>query len=99
MENNRLIAIEHLCAHYQIEVSFVHALNDYGLITVIRSEEGQFVEEDHLADIEKMMRLHYELDINMAGIDAIGHLLKRLHESQRDIQRLKNRLNSDEFLF
>jgi hypothetical protein len=98
MENKRLIAVENLCTHYQIEISFVHSLNDYGLLSIIESESGQFVEEDDLADIEKMMRLHYELDINMAGLDAISHLLKKLHESRRDIQTLQNRLDSGKAL-
>ena len=95
MENERLISLSVLCSHYQLEISFVHSLNDYGLIQIIQLEEGEFIEEESLADIEKMMRWHYELDINIAGIDAINHLLKRLHESQQDILRLKNKLNLD----
>lgn len=96
MENKQLFAIEDLCAHYQIEISFVNSLNEYGLITLIELESGKFIEEDHLADIERMMRLHYELDINMAGIDAISHLLKKLQEKEKDLLRLKNSLDLDE---
>jgi hypothetical protein len=96
MENKRLIAVENLCTHYQIEISFVHSLNDYGLISIIELETGQFIEEDDLADIEKMMRLHYELDINMAGLDAISHLLKKLQEREKDLLKLKKSLDLDE---
>ena len=68
MENNRLIALQQLCEVYEIEVSFVYSLREYGLIQIVELEEGEFVEEEHLSDIEKLMRLHYDLDINFVII-------------------------------
>ena len=38
------------------------------------------------------MRLHYELDINFEGMDAIINLLKKLQEAEEEMRRLKNKL-------
>ncbi len=93
MGNERFISLQTLCRHYDVEVTFIRSLNDYGLVEIIRIDEEEGIDPDYLGEVEKMMRLHYDLDINMAGIDAIGHLLKRLEEMQNDMRELRNRLN------
>jgi hypothetical protein len=45
-----------------------------------------------LTELEKLVRLRYELDINLEGIDAIIHLLKKLQGMQDEIIILKNKL-------
>jgi hypothetical protein len=94
MENDRFITLQHICRHYNVEISFIRSLNEYGLLEITSLEKEECVDKDSLGDIEKMMRLHYDLDINMEGIDAIHHLLRRMDEMQKDIRDLKNRLNS-----
>jgi hypothetical protein len=42
--------------------------------------------------------LHYELHINIEGIDAIYNLLKQVELLQLEIRTLKNKLNSYEDL-
>lgn len=86
----KLIAVEECCTIYNIEFTFLESLNDFGLIEIVPVENNRFLPEDQLRDLERMIRLHYELDINMAGIDAISHLLKRLHDLQEEVRRLKN---------
>lgn len=86
----KLIAVEECCTIYNIEFTFLESLNDFGLIEIVPLENKHFLPEDQLKDLERMIRLHYELDINMAGIDAISHLLKRLHDLQEEVRVLKN---------
>lgn len=86
----KLIAVEECCTIYNIEFTFLESLNDFGLIDIVPLEDKHFLSEDQLKDLERMIRLHYELDINMAGIDAISHLLKRVDELQREIRVLKS---------
>jgi hypothetical protein len=38
------------------------------------------------------MRLHYDLDINLEGIEAITCLLDRVRSMQEEIRELRNRL-------
>jgi hypothetical protein len=94
MENERLVKLSHICETYNVEISFVRSLNEFGLLEIIKIDETECVDKDCLGEVEKMMRLHYDLDINLAGIDAISHLLKRVHDMQAEIITLKNRINS-----
>jgi hypothetical protein len=36
--------------------------------------------------------MHYDLDINMAGMEAIKHLLQRMHTLQKEVKTLRNEL-------
>lgn len=92
MENSRFITIQNISNHYNVEISFIRSLGEFGLIEITRTEEDEVMDMAYLGEFEKMMRLHYELEINMQGIDAIAHLLKRIHDMQEDVRYLKNRL-------
>lgn len=92
MENERLVALETLCNCYKVDTSFIQSLNEYGLLEITRTGQTECVDKDCLAEVETMINLHYELEINMEGIDAISHLLKRVKEMQKEISILKTRL-------
>lgn len=92
MENSRFISIKNISSHYNVEISFIQSLGEYGLIEITRIEEDEVMDTEYLGQLEKMMRLHYDLEINMPGIDAIAHLLKRIQEMQEDVRHLKNKL-------
>ena len=93
MENERKISLKELCTHYKIEVSFIQSLNEYGLVEIVRLDNIECIKETSLPDIEMMMHLHYDLDINFAGLDAISHMLHRIKEMQKEMTLLKNKLN------
>ncbi len=93
MENDKNIAIDAFCSYYRIEASFVESLNDSGLIDIQRDADTWYVQYSQLAEIEKYIHLHYDLDINLEGIEAISHLLKRIDNLQAELQLLRNRLN------
>ena len=87
-----LIPQEICCIQYDIEVSFIQQLGEYGLIDIITVEEKPFIHSNQLGELEKFIRMHYDLDINMEGIDAIAHLLAKVKNLQSEIISLKNRL-------
>lgn len=92
MENEHLISIDQFCTLYGIEFSFIHALTEHGLIEVTTIEETSYLYKEHIHYVEKMIRLHYDLDINIEGIDAIFHLLQRVDTLHGELNALKNRL-------
>jgi len=51
-----------------------------------------FIDSGQLQQLEKYIRLYYELDINLEGIETITHLLRRIDLMQDEIIMLKNRL-------
>jgi hypothetical protein len=66
------------------------------MIETVTVQEEIFLPLTELERLEKIVRLHFELDINLEGIETISHLLDRMEEMQRDIQRLTNRLKAYE---
>ncbi|MGI8583421.1 MAG: chaperone modulator CbpM [Chitinophagaceae bacterium] len=87
-----LISAQDFCTYYKVEYSFINSLVEYGLIEIIKKEQASFIDIDRLHDLEKFVRLHYDLDINLEGIEAITHLVQRVENMQSEITALKNRL-------
>jgi hypothetical protein len=96
MEKEQLISIQQFCTHYNIEFSFLDSLQEFGLLEIVTIEETRFLPIEKIKDIEQFIRMHYELDINLEGIDAISHLLRQMTTLQQEIITLRNRLNRHE---
>ena len=79
-------------AHYNVEISFIQALTEYGLVEITTVEATPYILNEHIGRVEKLMHLHYDLDINMEGIDAISHLLQKVEDMRHEINTLQNRL-------
>jgi len=94
MQTEDLMPADEFCVHYNAEFSFVHSLHEYGLIKIITIENNSFIEKSQLQELEKLVRFHYEMDINLEGIQAITHLLQRINEMQSEISKLRNQLES-----
>jgi hypothetical protein len=92
MANENLIPVEEFCTIHKIEFSFIHSLNEFGLIEIITVEETSYIQQEQISSLEKLMRLHYDLEINLEGIDAIAHLLKRVENMNEEMIALKNKL-------
>ncbi len=91
-KTQHLISAETLCTHYQIEFSFVDALHNIGLIHIEIVEKKHFIHQDQIADLEKMIRMHLELNLNPEGIDVVFNLIEKEQELQNEIIFLRNRL-------
>ncbi|HLW31855.1 MAG TPA: chaperone modulator CbpM, partial [Aequorivita sp.] len=78
--------------HTQIEDSFVQRLYEFGLVSVKQKQDDYFIDEDDIAEIERMFRLHNDLGINLEGLDAIKQMLERLHKLEKEMNLLKKRL-------
>lgn len=90
MEN--LIVATEFCSCHNIEISFINNLHHNGLIEITTIDEKLFLHTHQLQIIEKMMHLHYDLEINIEGIDAILHLLDKMDNLQKNIVLLENKL-------
>ena len=92
MQEENLIPANEFCLHHNIDVSFIHSLKEYGLVELTVIDDAPFVTIMQLSELEQLVRLHYDLDINLEGIDAIIHLLKKLQTMQDELIILKNSL-------
>jgi hypothetical protein len=78
-------------------MAFFTHLNELGLIEIKTIEETHYLHPDKINAIEKMIRLHHELDINPEGIDAIFHLLDKLEVLENELMALRNKLRRYDF--
>lgn len=92
MRNEHLIPADQFCNQHNIEYSFINLLHENGLIEITTVGETSFIPEERLSELEKLIRLHYELEINLEGIEAITHLLQRIQDLQEELRMLRNRL-------
>ena len=92
METIEWIPADEFCIHHNIELSFLYSLKDSGLVEVISREEKVFVAADQLNHLEKLVRLHYEMDINLEGIETITYLLERIKDLRQQVTMLSNKL-------
>lgn len=91
METANLISIIQLCDHHNIEHTFIHALKEHELIELITIDGNTYIHTEYIEKVEKMIRLHLDLSINIEGIDVILQLLKKneILQNELDIARRK----------
>lgn len=90
MERN-LIPAKEFCLYHNIEYTFIDDLQDSGLISVVSVEQTPFIEAGELEKLEKLVRLHYELEINVQGLETICYLLEKLERMQKELLQFRNR--------
>lgn len=90
---SKLILIKEYCQACKVEQDFIYALEEEEIIQVKTVSGEKFIEEEQLTDLERFVRWHYEMKINLEGIDAMRHLLKRVKTMQKEIVDLRNRLH------
>jgi chaperone modulatory protein CbpM len=88
----KLIPASEFCASHNIEVSFIHSLQETGLMEITTIEETVYLQASQLQELERIVHLYFELDINLEGIETINHLLQRINYMQDEIISLRNRL-------
>jgi hypothetical protein len=92
MGTEYLIAVDEFCESHNIEISFISSLHQSGLIEIRTIKNSGFLEADQLRQLEKYVRLYYDLDINLEGIETIDYLLHQINSMHDEIINLQNRL-------
>ncbi|WP_455672164.1 chaperone modulator CbpM [Phocaeicola sp.] len=87
-----LIIIKDYCNRCQVDPAFIVELEEDGLISIQVIDEERYIPVSQLAELERYTHLYYDLSINIAGIDAIQHMLKRIENLQREVRSLRNEL-------
>tara|TARA_R110001592_G_scaffold104818_5_gene294908 strand:- start:646 stop:945 length:300 start_codon:yes stop_codon:yes gene_type:complete len=93
METQNLISIAQFCEHYTIPATFIDDLKEYELIEIIVSENNDYIKITEITEVEKMIRLHYDLNINLEGVDVIYNLLNQVDSLKKELTDLQNKLS------
>lgn len=92
MSKEKLILINQLCAHYEVEMSLFSELHDFGIIEILTIENSYFIHEDKISVVEKVVRMQKDLNINLEGVDTVLNLLDKINDLQIELNTVKNRL-------
>lgn len=96
MKTQELISIKQICTYYKVPISFLDELYDYDLIHIQSLNNDVFINKAQIKDVERIINLHYDLEINIQGVDVIFNLLKQIEALKSEIIFLKNKLNLHE---
>ena len=92
MEAKNLILIYTLCVQYQIDFSFIYSIGILDLIYIQTVVQRRYLSEEGITDLEKMIRIHQELEVNPEGIDVILNLLEKIQTLENELASTKVRL-------
>ena len=92
MATDSLISAREFFTYHQLDVSFVIALEEQGIVETITIGQVRYLHPDQLPPLERLIRLHRELAVHVEDLDIVLHLLERLEQAQEQTKQLQNRL-------
>lgn len=91
---NDRISREELVKIYKIELQFFDELVEYGLLKTQTENEVHYLLYEELPAFERFANWHYDLEVNMPGLEIIHSLLQKLEQSNAERMSLLRKLNS-----
>jgi len=89
----KTISVQQFCVHYNVPQSFIDSLSNFELIELIDLDTHKHIALKDIAHVEKLMRMHYELQVNFEGLDVINNMLAKINSLQNELEVLKNKLD------
>ena len=81
---NERISREELVKIYNIEITFFDSLEESGLVKTETENDVKYLLYEELPAFERFANWHYDLDVNLPGLEVINHLLSKLEELRRE---------------
>lgn len=78
------ISREELVRIYNIEITFFDSLEEAGLLQIETENEIKYLQYDELSTFEKFTNWHYDLEVNLAGLEVINHFLNKIEELRQE---------------
>lgn len=88
------ISREELVKIYNIEITFFDELVDVGLLNVETENEIRYLLYEDLPVFEKFTNWHYDLEINLPGLEVISDMLRKMEDLKRRNRDLMNKLSA-----
>ena len=88
------ISREELVKIYNIEITFFDSLEESGLLKTETENEIKYLLYEELPAFERFTNWHYDLDVNIPGIEMIQNLLHKLEKIQLENRTLLQKLNA-----
>ena len=91
------ISREELVKIYNIEITFFDSLEEAGLLNTVTENEVKYLLYDELELFERFANWHYDLDVNLPGVEVIHHLLQKMEKLTAENRRLLQHMGSDSY--
>ncbi len=88
----RYVTIKEFSEFHQVDIHLIEEFIHFGLLEPLEKEGRPCIREEDIEPLEIMMRLHSELEVNLAGLEAIMHMRRRMRQMQARIEELERRL-------
>ena len=88
------ISREELVKIYNIEVTFFDELVDSGLLNVEMENEIRYLMYEDLPSFERFTNWHYDLEINLPGLEVIHEMLRKMEDLKQKNRELMNKLSA-----
>ena len=72
------ISREDVVKHYNIEVHFLDSLEEFGLLKTVEENHVKYIYYEELPNLERFANWHYDLDVNVPGLEIIHNLLNKM---------------------
>lgn len=87
-----LVIINEYCNRSHIDPEFIMQLEDEGLIQINIIDNEQYLDLSEINKLDRYVRLHYDLSVNVEGISVVQHLLENMEEMRKEILHLRQRM-------
>ncbi len=92
MAARKYIYIRDFCQGHSLEETFLYELHEYELLSIEEVDNRPAFPRRELQRLERLVRLHRDLDIAPQGLQAVQHLLDRLDGMEQELWQLRRRL-------
>lgn len=75
-------------------IGAIRYLHTLGLIEGKKTNGGLRYSEEEVIQLRRIRRLQHDLGVNLAGVEVILHLLKRLEAIHHELEQERNRARS-----
>lgn len=92
MAAKKYIYIRDFCQGHSLEEGFLYELHEYELLRIEEVDSRPAFRRRDLERLERLIRLHRDLEIGPQGLQAVQHLLDRLDRLEAEVWQLRRRL-------
>ncbi|WP_027377142.1 chaperone modulator CbpM [Kaistella palustris] len=89
------ISREELVRIYNIEIAFFDSLEESGLLHTENENDIKYLRYEELPAFERFANWHYDLEVNLPGLEVLHHLLEKMEELRAENRRLLHFSRSD----
>jgi chaperone modulatory protein CbpM len=91
---NERISREELVEIYKIEITFFDELVEFGLLNVQTENEVRYLMYEDLPVFERFANWHYDLEINLPGLEVIDNMLQKMEHLKQRNRELIHKLSA-----